>query len=160
MAHIDSRTMYQFRVPTTEINRAFRKTGAALLITMVMVHLLMPNGISSGTIIMVCAIGIAGYFSAKHHVWVSLSADGVSGRGYTNRKVTIFWHDPVVVNTARISDMDGFQIRASENGGFVKKQTLSLFIPRAITDTPEFSESVAKFAPADHPLRALSNNAP
>lgn len=160
MAHLDHCPMYQFRVPTTELNRAFRKWGAISLIASIVVHFVLPNGISSSTIILVAAIGVAGYFYARQHVWLRLSADGMSGTGYTNRRVEISWHDTITVTTARMSDMDGVEIRASENDGFVKKRILSLFIPRAIADTPEFSATVAKFAPKDHPLRTLSNNAP
>lgn len=130
------------------------------MIALILGEFLLPNGISSSTIVLVTASGVAGYFYAKQQVWLSLSADGVGGRGYTNRRVEIDWHDTVTVNTARMYDMDGFEIRASANDGFVEKQIYSLFIPRAIADTPEFSAAVAKLAPTGHPLRTVSNNAP
>ncbi|MFM9879284.1 MAG: hypothetical protein ACKVOO_02590 [Burkholderiaceae bacterium] len=110
-------------------------------------NFILPNGISRDTVIMMASISVAGYFYAKQHVWLSLSADGISGRGYTNRRIEISWHYTITVNTVKKSDMDGVEIRTLENDGFVKKQILSLFIPSAIAVTPEFLAAVAKFAP-------------
>lgn len=160
MAHLDGSLMYQFRVPPAELNRTFRKWGVTVLIALVLAHLLLPNGISGSTAVLLAAIGASGYFYAKQHIWLTLSPDGICGTGYTNRKIEISWHDTISINSARMSDMDGAEIRTAENDGVVKKRILSLFIPRAISDTPEFSATVGKFAPKDHPLRTLSNNAP
>lgn len=151
--------MNHFRLPTTELNRGFRKVGVSLVAGLILAHFLTPNGISISTIILAATIGVAGYFYTKQHVWLSLSADGISGKGYTNRKVEIAWSTAVTMNAARMSNMDGFEIRASENDSAIKRKILSLFIPRAIADTPDFSATVAKFAPTDHPLRRLSGNA-
>lgn len=159
MAHFDSSPMHQFQVPRAEINRAFRKWGIAVLPGLVFAHFLLPNGISGSTAVLLAAIVAASYFYAKQHVWLTLSPDGICGTGYTNRKINISWQDTISINPARILNMDGVEILASESGGFVKKQILSLFIPYAISDTLEFSATVGKFAPIDHPLRNLSKNA-
>jgi hypothetical protein len=160
MAHLADRPMYEFRLPTTELNRGFRKWGFTMLIALVLAHFFLPNGIGGELIFLPLAVGVAGYLYAKQHIWLSLSPDGISGSGYTNRKIKIAWRDTVTINKARVSAMDGFEVRASANDSFVKKQILSLFIPRAIADSPEFSAAVAELAPAGHSLRAVSNDAP
>jgi hypothetical protein len=160
MAHLESLPVHQFRVPASELNRAFRKWGATMLIGLILAHLLVPQGLSTSTVILVAILGGAGYYYAKHHVWVCLSADGICGTGYTGREVQISWHEAITVNTARKSDMDGVEIRLARNDSLLKRSVLSLFIPHAIVTTREFSTALSKLAPADHPLRKISTNAP
>lgn len=152
--------MYQFRLPTTELNRGFRKWGFTSLLALILAHFFLPKGISGELLVLVAAIGVGGYFYVKQYVWLTLSTEGIAGTGYTNRKIQISWRDAVTINKARVSDMDGFEIRASENDGVLRKQVLSVFIPRAIAETPEFLATVTKVAPTNHPLRTLSGNAP
>ncbi len=151
---------FQFRVPISELNRSFRKWGASMLIGLILAHFLVPQGLSASAVILVAILGVGGYYYAKQHVWVSLSADGISGNGYTGREIQLPWHEAITVNTARMSDMDGVEIRLAENNNLLERRVLSLFIPHAIVTTREFSTALSKLAPADHPLRGISTNAP
>ena len=152
--------MIQFRVPPAELNRSFRRLVISAGIGLVVLHFLLPFGISGTTAGTLAAIGVVGYFYTRQHVWFTLSPDGISGSGYTNRKIHISWSDAISINPTRMSDMDGVEIRISENAGLVKKQVLSLFIPRPISDTRGFSDAVGLLAPKDHPLRKLSGTGP
>jgi uncharacterized membrane protein len=150
--------MYEFRLPPATLNGSFRKLGFAALIGLGLAYLLTGSGFSTTTTIIVLIIGVGGYFYTKQHVWIRLSADGIDGTGYTGRKVKISWDQPVTLNATRMSDMDGVEIRLAENGGLLKKQVSSLFIPAPIANTLDFSTALFKLAPVGHPLRQMFSN--
>lgn len=131
-----------------------------MLVGMLLINFFQPSGIGGSTIVVIAVFGIMGYFYAKQDVWVTLSDQGIRATGYTGREIRIPWEAMITVNAARKYDMDGIELRLSENDNFLKKQVLSLFIPRAIANSNEFATTVAKLAPVDHPLRKLSDNAP
>lgn len=88
--------MHQFRLPLPELNRIFRHWGLATLAGVLLSHFVMPQrlGITISTTILLGIIAGGSYYVARKHVWLRMSADGISGTGYTGRGIQIAWHEP------------------------------------------------------------------
>jgi hypothetical protein len=147
--------MHEFRLPTPTLNRLFGTFAIAALIGLGIAHWLSGSGISIVTAVVIVIISVGSYFYTKQYVWVRLSADGIFGTGYTGRNLKISWNQRVTLGNTHISNMEGIEIRLTENDNLLKKKVSSVFIPTPISNTPEFLAVVHKFAPSDHPLKQM-----
>lgn len=149
----------EFRLPLEVVNQQFQKVGWPVVIGLLVSNFFIHGGelasLASTAILIGCIFG-AVYFVARRHVWVTLSATGVSGTGYTGRRVCVLWSDAISVAPTIKSGISGIEVRASQNDGFLRSKVLSLFIPEPILFGSSFRLSLHQLAPPDHPLHAYT----
>jgi len=146
-----------FRLPGAVVRRAFVQHTAVIVGVLVLYHLLAQQAslgaLVGGAGLAVLVLAVA-YAATAHRVWVTLSPAGLSSTGYTGRKFELPWAMPVRVAPARRSGHKGHAI-AQASGGILRMSMSAVFVPLAISASPEFASRVAAWAPADHPLRAI-----
>ena len=91
-------------------------------------------------------------------IWVSMSSDGLHGKNLFFRPFVVSWTSKVTLSTIAAAFQGkpaGITLLEMDADGIPKYSTI--FLPRAITTTPEFKAALAKYAPKDHPLLMLVN---
>lgn len=147
-----------FRLPPEVVKSQFRKVTAYVALGVLASHLFISRGglVSlASTALLLGGIVSACYIIAKRHVWVSLSSMGVSGIGYTGRRVSVRWSDATTVVPGITSGIKGVEVRASQNDGILNSKVLSLFVPEPILLSQSFKSSLHQLAPPGHPLREV-----
>lgn len=144
-----------FRMPAEANNKQIRRLAIVLAVGFVVAHLLRPSarvGSSVGTAVFACAVLLFSYHLGSRHVWVTVGHDGLSGKGYTGRKIQVAWNEPITIVRSRNSGNSGVELRASANDGLLRSRVLSLFIPDPILQMPGFRAAVHAVAPSAHPI--------
>lgn len=88
----------------------------------------------------------ASYWYMATHEWVHLSMNGIQGQSPSGAKVFIPWSASVALGSRNaFGNIKCYAIKDAN-----QKQLLML--PVAISETPQFIESLKKVAPQNHPL--------
>ncbi|MBL8345480.1 MAG: hypothetical protein JNN03_08560 [Rubrivivax sp.] len=150
-----------FRLPGEVVRRAFLQHTAVIVGVLVLYHLLTQQAslgaLAGGAALAVLVLAVA-YAATAHRTWITLSPAGLSSTGYTGRKLELPWTMPVQVTASRRSGHRGHAI-AQPSAGFLRTSMSAVFVPLAISTSPEFVSRVAAWAPAGHPLRAVVSKA-
>ena len=144
-----------FRMPREVVDKRFQRFGVVLILGYIVSALLLRNvtaGPSISTILLLAILLLGGRHLAITHVWVSLGPEGLSGRGYTGRKVVLRWQDEAISKRTRVSGSTGVEIRATNSAGPISSQVETIFVPDAILRLQEFKSVAQAYAPANHPL--------
>jgi len=147
----------ELRLPPAVVRRTFGLHTAAILGVLVLFHVVTKQesfAALGGAASLAALALVLGYASTARRVWLTLSSSGLATVGYTGRKIELPWSAPVTLSPSRRSGYKGHTV-ALQGGGFLRSSTSAVFIPAAISSTPEFASRVAAWAPASHPLRAL-----
>lgn len=148
-----------FRLPPSALNRQFAKISAAVGLAILVSNVAVARGnltVLLLTVLTVGAVLVGGYFMCRHHVWVTLSTDGISGRGYTGRVVHIRWDEDMAFTPSFYSGMKGAKVSTRQNAGPIKSRFLAVFVPDAILQSPSFHAAALRLAPQAHPFRELA----
>ena len=111
------------------------------------------------SIITVLAILGVGYYVTRRYVWVTLSTDGVQGKGDTGRELAIPWNEPIAVEDKSRFGFKGVAIRRTADVGFLGLKVSPLFIPQPILELESFKAALVELAPPSNPLLARVKNA-
>jgi hypothetical protein len=150
-----------FRLPGNVVRRTFVMHTAAVLGGLVVFHMLTRQeslAALGGAASLAALVLVVGYASTARRVWLSVSPAGLSSIGYTGRRIDLTWSAPVKVSAARRSGFKGRTV-AMPATGVLRFGANGIFVPAAIAATGEFASTVATWAPAAHPLRALGQHA-
>lgn len=146
-----------FTIPEPELKPVFRTYSLVGAAGAALSFFLRPGlqGVVAalGTAVLCAAILYFGYRSTLRYVWVTLSQEGVSGRGDTDRNLVFGWHESVLLVEQAKFGFKGVAVRRSEDKGMIKAKVASLFIPEAVLRLESFRAALARQAPASHPLR-------
>lgn len=153
-----------FTIPGPELKPVFRVYGLVGAAGAALSFLLRPGfqGLVAalGTAVLCAAILYFGYRTTLRYVWVTLSQEGISGRGETDRNLVFGWNEAVLLVEQAKFGFKGVAVRRSEDTGIIKAKVASLFIPEPVLRLESFRAALAKLAPASHPLRQRMGSAP
>ena len=139
---MNSSDTVEFRLPARAVRRAFLQHTAVLAAILVVFHLVTRQSsfaALAGAAALVAAILLVAYAFSAQRVWFRASARGLAATGYTGRELEIPWSTAVRVSPARRSGQKGHSVVALENAGMFSSGLHSIFIPRAIAESPESS---------------------
>lgn len=151
-----------FRLPVPVVRRAFALHTSVIVAVLTLFHVLARQPSIEplvGAAVLAALVLAIAYAATARRIWVSLSASGLSAFGYFGKKLDIPWTAPVRVSASRRSGQKGHAVVAVQNAGLIASGTHAIFIPAAISTSPEFAAAVAAWAPAAHPLRSITKSA-
>ncbi len=134
---------YYFCLPRSEVNKAVRKS--ALVIAGIVVGLAIVTGRSMvSSIIFLTLVHIGMYFLLLRYKYAYVSSSGIRGDSLLGSSKSFSWSDDLEVRKYD-SGIPGYLILRIGS-------PTSIFVPRAILDSPQFHAAVSKFAPSNHVL--------
>jgi hypothetical protein len=146
-----------FRLPPSEVNRHFTRYAVGVPLVLLVYHLVFGSGLTANLLYsMLVFEGIlaVAYFISRRAVWVSLSSSGITGVGWTGRRISIAWAEPITMTSAVSSGMKCVKLRASADNGIVRSAALSIHVAEAILASEPFRIALKELAPPKHPLRS------
>jgi hypothetical protein len=146
--------MRDFRLDQEKIKLQSIKLTLASISGLILAYLLVPKGLNIYILLTIAAlmmvVDLLVYYIKKQHVWVTLSKDGIIGQAPSERKIHIEWHENISIEKSSKNQINGLTVISNL---ISSNQKQSLFIPIEIASTTEFTETIAKLAPDNHPLK-------
>lgn len=149
-----------FRLPGDAVRRAFFQHATIIVLVLVLYHLLARQSsleVLVGAAALAAGVLAIGYAATARRIWVTVSRDGLSSTASTGRRLDLPWSVPVRIAASRRSGQKGHAVSALQHGGLFGSRLHAVFIPAAISASPEFAGSIAAWAPAGHPLRSIAS---
>ena len=87
-----------------------------------------------------------GYYLAISSVAVSVTHEGLGGRGPSGRKIALSWSEGIYFQPHTQGSVEGLPFGRST-------RLNQLFVPAPILNLPTFRAAVLRHSPASHPLR-------
>jgi len=137
---------YYFCLPSLEVKKIMRQS-ALLFVAIIMVLAIVTGRNYIDTAIFVALLHVGMYFFLLHYKYVYVSPQGVRGESPLGSSKIFSWSDDLEISRSSKNGIHGYAIR--------RKGLLdTIFLPRAIFDSPQFHAAVSEFAPPSHVLLA------
>ncbi len=134
-----------FRIPKASFKSEFVWMAIAIVGGWLLSWILLGSAFIE-TITLAAILWSASYWYMATHEWLYLSADGIQGQSPSGAKVFISWSASVALGSrSAFGNIKCYAIKDIN-------QKRLLMLPIAISETPEFIESLKKVAPINHPL--------
>ena len=130
---------YYFCLPSSEVKKIVRKS--ALIFVAIIIGLVIVTGRNFvDTAIFVALLHVWMYFLLLRYKYVYVSPLGVRGESPLGSSKMFSWSDDLEIRTNNNNGIHGYAIR--------RKGLLdTIFVPRAIFDSPQLHAAVSEFAP-------------
>lgn len=135
---------YYFCLPSSEVKKILRQS--ALMFVAIIIGLAIVTGRNFvDTAIFVALVHVGMYFFLLRYKYVYVSPLGVRGESPLGSAKMFSWSDDLEIRRSNNNGIHGYAIQ--------RKGLLdTIFVPRAIFDSPQFHAAVSEFAPPTHVL--------
>jgi hypothetical protein len=139
-------TGYYFCLPSSEVKKILRHS--VLIFVAIIIGLAIVTGRNFvDTAIFVALLHVGMYFFLLRYKYVYVSTQGVRGDSPLGSSKMFSWSDDIEICRSNSNGIHGYAIRG-------KGLLDTIFVPRAIFDSPQFRSAVSEFAPPSHALLA------
>ncbi len=156
--------MEHFRIPSHALRKQYLWTVGAFLAGGVAMPLLgaeLSVMILAFAMLALVLVAAVSYWFARRKVWLTVSSEGLRGRGFLGRRTNINWADPAAVapvSPSRLWGVPGITVLKLGNDG-IPTHFGSVFVPRAILREPTFQAALRSYAPPGHVLLGRADRA-
>jgi hypothetical protein len=137
---------YYFCLPSSEVKKITR-ASALMFVAIIIVLAIVTGRDFVDTALFVALLHVGMYFILLRYKFVYVSPLGVRGESPLGSTKVFSWSDVLEIRRSNNNGIHGYAIQ--------RKGLLdTIFVPRAIFESPQFHAAVSEFAPPNHLLLA------